>query len=132
MTVAKPSSNRSHHRGGRQAEQLLSCLAMRPQAGVPRASQVEQIWPQTSQTLAGQCLNTLIHSLKNQLADALGGQSPIMHSANHYALNFDGGLGVDVIEFESAVDTGHRLLSEGSTAAAIDAYRRTHLAEWPW
>jgi DNA-binding SARP family transcriptional activator len=111
-------------RAGGKAEQLLSCLAMRPQAGVARASLVEQIWPQTSQSLAGQCLNTLIHSLKNQLADALGGQSPIVHAANHYALNFDGGLGVDIIEFESAVDTGHRLLSAGSTAAAIDVYRR--------
>lgn len=111
-------------RAGGKAEQLLSSLAMRPQVGVSRASLVEQIWPDTSQSLAGQCLNTLIHSLKNQLADALGGQPPIVHAANHYTLNFDGGLGVDVIEFESAADAGHRLLSEGSLAMAIETYRR--------
>jgi DNA-binding SARP family transcriptional activator len=110
-------------RAGGKAEQLISSLALRPKGGISRAALVEQIWPETSQSLAGQCLNTLIHSLKIQLADALGGQPPIVHAASHYTLNFDSGLGVDVIEFESAVDAGHRLFSAGSTAAAIDAYR---------
>ena len=110
-------------RAGGKAEQLLSCLAMRPHVGASRALLVEHIWPETSQSLAGQCLNTLIHSLKNQLADALRGQPPIVHTASHYTLNFDSGLGVDTIEFENSVEAGHRLLSAGATAAAIEAYR---------
>jgi DNA-binding SARP family transcriptional activator len=64
----------------------------------------------------------LTHSLKAQLADALAGQPPIVHTQSHYALNLHGGVRVDVLEFESAVTAGHRLLSEGSTAAAIEAY----------
>jgi DNA-binding SARP family transcriptional activator len=33
-------------------------------------------------------------------------------------------VSVDVLEFESAVSAGHRLLSQGSTAQAIEAYER--------
>ena len=65
-----------------------------------------------------------MHGLKAQLADALDGQPPIVHLQSHYALNLDGGLTVDVVEFESAVDAGHRMLSAGSTAAAIEEYER--------
>jgi len=109
-------------RAGGKAEQLLSCLALHPRVGVHRATLVEHIWPDTPPTLAGQCLNTLIHSLKLQLADALAGQPPIVHTQSHYALNLHGGVRVDVLEFESAVTQGHRLLSTGSTAAAIESY----------
>ena len=109
-------------RAGGKAEQLLSCLALHPRVGVHRATLVEHIWPDNPTTLAGQCLNTLTHSLKTQLADALAGQPPIVHIQSHYALNLRGGVGVDVLEFESAVTAGHRLLSAGSTAAAIKSY----------
>jgi DNA-binding SARP family transcriptional activator len=47
-----------------------------------------------------------------------------VHTHNNYALNLDGGVTVDVLEFESAVSSGHRLLSEGCTAEAIEAYDR--------
>jgi DNA-binding SARP family transcriptional activator len=109
-------------RSGGKAEQLFSCLAMHPHAGVHRETLVEHIWPDAPLALASQCLNTLMHSLKAQLADALAGQPPIVHAGSHYALNLDGGLGVDVLEFESAVDAGDRLLSAGFTAAAIESY----------
>jgi DNA-binding SARP family transcriptional activator len=111
-------------RSGGKAEQLLSCLALNPRAGVHRSALVEQIWPHAPQTLAAQSLNTLMHSLKGQLADALAGQPPIVHRHNNYALNLDGGVAVDVLEFESAVSSGHRLFSEGATAEAIEAYDR--------
>ncbi len=109
-------------RSGGKAEQLLSCLALRPRTGVNRAALVEQIWPDTPLTLAGQCLSTLTHSLKAQLADALSGQPPVVHMQSRYILNLPGGVTVDVLEFESAVAAGHRLLSAGSTAAAIESY----------
>jgi len=109
-------------RAGGKAEQLLSCLALRPRGGVHRAALVEQVWPNTPLTLAGQCLNTLVYSLKAQLADALEGQPPIVYAQSHYALNLHGGVSVDVLEFESAVTVGGRLLSEDSTMAAIESY----------
>ena len=111
-------------RSGGKAERLLSYLALHPRAGVRRASLVELIWPDTPVPLANQCLNTLMHSLKAQLADGLAGQPPVVHLQNHYALNLHGGVSVDVLEFESALSTGHRLLSEGSTERAIEAYDR--------
>jgi DNA-binding SARP family transcriptional activator len=111
-------------RSGGKSEQLLSCLALHPRVGVHRGTLVGQVWPDTPVTQATQCLNTLVHSLKGQLADALAGQPPVVHSHSHYALNLRGGVAVDVLEFESAVTAGHRLLSEGSTAQAIEAYDR--------
>lgn len=109
-------------RPGGKTEQLLSYLAMHPRYGVPRATIVEQIWPDVPAPLAGQSLNTLMYSLKSQLSDALAGQPPIVHRHTHYSLNLSGGVQVDVVEFESATRAGNRLLSEGSTQAAINAY----------
>jgi DNA-binding SARP family transcriptional activator len=111
-------------RAGGKAEQLLSSLALHPQVGVNRETLVAHIWPDTSAILANQCLNTLTHWLKRQLSDALGGQSPIVHMQSRYTLNLNSGLTVDVLEFESAVDAGHRLSAAGSTLAAIRSYER--------
>ncbi len=120
LKLGRPVSLRS----GGKAEQLLCCLALHPQVGVQRSTLVEHIWPDTPPTLASQCLNTLMHSLKTQLADALAGQPPVVHIHSRYSLNLDGGLAVDVLEFESAVHTGHRLMSAGSTEEAIASYER--------
>jgi DNA-binding SARP family transcriptional activator len=109
-------------RSGGKAERLISCLALHARVGMRRAALVESIWPETSLEMAGQCLNTLVHSLKTQLCDGLGGQPPIVLSQGHYALNLDSGLGVDVLEFESAVKNGHLLSLTGSTLAAISSY----------
>lgn len=103
---------------------MLSCLALHPDVGVHRATLVEQVWPNVPISMANQCLNTLMHSLKGQLSDALGGQPPIVRAQSHYALNLSGGVKVDVVEFESAVDAGSRLQREGAHVAAIEAYER--------
>lgn len=120
LKLGTPASLRS----GGKAEQLLSILAMRARSGVHRETLVERIWPGAAPELSKQCLNTLVHGLKTQLADAIGGRAPIVHTQSHYLLNLDGGLGVDVLEFESAVDTGHRLRSGGSLREAIESYER--------
>jgi DNA-binding SARP family transcriptional activator len=111
-------------RAGGKAEQLLSILAMSHRSGVHRETLIERIWPDTEPALSNQCLNTLVHGLKTQFADALGGRPPVVHRQSHYILNLDGGLTVDALEFESAVDAGHRLLSAGATTAAIESYER--------
>ncbi|GFG52562.1 hypothetical protein MAGR_40030 [Mycolicibacterium agri] len=120
LKLGQPASLRP----GGKAEQLLSLLAVRARSGVHRETLFEKIWPGTEPALSKQCLNTLVHGLKTQLADAIGGQPPIVHMQTHYLLNLDGGLRVDVLEFESAVGIGDRLRSAGSVAAAIDAYER--------
>ena len=97
---------------------------MHPQLGVHRETLVEHIWPDTSTSQANQCLNTLTHLLKSQLSDALDGQAPIIHMQSRYSLNLASGLRIDVLEFESAIEAGHRLLSAGSTSAVISHPRR--------
>jgi DNA-binding SARP family transcriptional activator len=109
-------------RAGGKAEQLVGCLALHTGTGLHRAALVERVWPETPLELAGQCLNTLVHSLKRQLSGGLAGQSPIVHSQGRYTLNLDSGLGVDVVDFESRVRDGHVLQSKGSTSDAIASY----------
>jgi DNA-binding SARP family transcriptional activator len=120
LKMGEPASLRS----GGKAEQLLSILALKARSGVHRETLVEKIWPDAAPALSKQCLNTLVHELKTQLGDAIGGRPPIVHMQSTYQLNLHDGLKVDVLEFESAVNAGDRLLSEGSLAAAIDAYER--------
>ncbi|CAN3127958.1 AfsR/SARP family transcriptional regulator [Mycobacterium sp. smrl_JER01] len=111
-------------RPGGKAEKLLACLALQPRVGVSRDWLLEHIWPNSATTLAGPCLNTLMHSLKDHLTDALAGQPPILHMHGRYALNLTGGVGVDLLDFQSAVSAGDRLLAAGSTAAAIESYEQ--------
>lgn len=92
-----------------------------------RETLVESIWPDLDAARAIQCLNTLVHELKLQFADALGGQPPVVHAQSQYVLNLAGGLRVDALEFESAVDAGDHLLSAGETAAAIRSFEHALL-----
>jgi DNA-binding SARP family transcriptional activator len=109
-------------RSGGRAEQLLTYLALQPRIGLSRATLAERIWPDTPLTLATQSLSTLLYSVKAQLADGLAGQPPVVRTQSRYALNFHGGVVVDVLEFESSVAAGGRLLSQGSVSAAIEEY----------
>ena len=109
-------------RAGGKAEQLVGWLASHPNVGVHRATLVERIWPDASAALGGQCLNTLVHSLKMQLCDGLGGAAPIVLSQGRYMLNLGSGLEVDILEFESAVRDGHRHFTAGAVVAAISSY----------
>ncbi|WP_395306707.1 BTAD domain-containing putative transcriptional regulator [Mycobacterium sp. AMU20-3851] len=111
-------------RVGGKTEHVLSALAAHPHAGVTREALVEQVWPDTPLPQSIRCLSSLLHWLKRQLHDALGGEAPVIHSHNRYRLNIESGLSIDVLEFETAVDAAHRFHSAGSVAAAIDSYRR--------
>ncbi|MBT2498620.1 bacterial transcriptional activator domain-containing protein [Agromyces sp. ISL-38] len=88
---------------------------------------IESIWPDLAPARSIQCLNTLVHGLKTQFADALGGQPPVVHEQSQYVLNLAAGLRVDALEFESAVDAGDRLLSAGETTAAIRTFEHAVL-----
>jgi DNA-binding SARP family transcriptional activator len=123
LKLGKPAPLRS----GGKAEQLLSSLAINHRFGVHRETLMEAIWPGLAPGRSIQCLHTLVHELKLQFADALGGQPPVVHTQSQYLLNLDGGLKVDALELESAVDAGNRLLSAGETAAAIEWYERAVL-----
>jgi DNA-binding SARP family transcriptional activator len=80
-------------------------------------------------TLAGQSLNSLLHTLRKSLSDALYGDSPILHKNGVYRLNTEAGVGVDVMYFDELVNEGNRrrVIDSSSSAAfylqAVQVYR---------
>ena len=111
-------------RPGGKAEQLLRRLALNSKAGMDRDALIEAIWPDVRPERSIQSLNTLVHDLKSQFAHVMDGQPPVVHTQSQYVLNLTGPLTVDTLEFEQAIDAGHRLLTEGATESAIRSYER--------
>jgi DNA-binding SARP family transcriptional activator len=111
-------------RPGGKVEQFVGALALQVMHGVPRDELLERIWPGGDPALAAQSLNSLSHWLNRHLSDALDGSSPIVHKGGRYSLNTEGGLTVDVIEFEALLATAELLGSDGQIGAAIDSYHR--------
>ena len=109
-------------RPGGKVEQLIVSLALHVRQGVPREQLLEEVWPSSDIALAGQSLNSLAYWLNHKLRDALAGRRPIIRQGGRYLLNIGGGLKIDVIEFEAAVETGNRLGSGGDFHGAIEAY----------
>jgi DNA-binding SARP family transcriptional activator len=110
-------------RTGGKVERLVANLALREPDGVPRDELIGLVWPDTDFELARQSLNTLLHSLRLSLSDALAGDSPVLREAGRYRLNTERGIGIDVTQFDGAVDAGDRLQRAGDRSAAIRAYR---------
>ena len=67
-------------RPGGKVEKLVGILAMHPEGGLVREELIETVWPDTESNLAGQSLNSLIHSLHRSLSDALSGHPPVIGS----------------------------------------------------
>lgn len=111
-------------RPGGKVELMVGALAMHPADGLPRETLIQHLWPATDRSRAGQSLNSLVHSLKYQLCDALGGRAPIVRRGGRYVLNLDDNLGLDVLEFDDAVETGQQLAISGDTGAAITAFAK--------
>jgi DNA-binding SARP family transcriptional activator len=110
-------------RPGGKVERLVGALALEPTHGVARDELLERVWPGGDPALAAQSLNSLAHWLNRHLRDALAGSTPIVHGGGRYALNTDGGLRVDVVEFEAALEAAEVLGTDGRIGAAIDSYR---------
>lgn len=110
-------------RHGGKVEQLVGSLALQGPRGVLRDELIDQVWPDSDPTLAGQSLNSLAYWLSRHLRDALGGHSPILHDGGRYVLNTAGGVRVDIVEFEAAIDAGKASGTEGEIDSAIGWYR---------
>jgi DNA-binding SARP family transcriptional activator len=109
-------------RPGGKVEKLVGVLAMHAEGGLVRDELIDCVWPDTESSLAGQSLNSLIYSLHRSLSDALSGHSPVVRESGRYRLNIDGGVRIDVREFDDAVDMGDRRLRAGAAADAEFAY----------
>lgn len=110
-------------RAGGKVETLVGNLALRDPEGLERDELIGLVWPDTEYDLARQSLNTLLHSLRRTLSDALAGDAPVTWRAGRYRLNTDHGVGIDVSQFDGAVDAGDRLRRSGNDLAAIRAYQ---------
>ena len=106
-----------------KTERLLSMLAMQPRQTASRGRLLETVWPKIEPELAGQSLNSLVHSLRRLLSDALGGEAPIVVDSGMYRLNLDAGIRVDALDFETAILAGDAAYRDGQLEAAESHYR---------
>lgn len=111
-------------RSGGKTEALLVHLALAGLRGIPREALLHMIWPDSEPSLAGQALNSLVHSLKRLLGEALRGAEPVAATAGQYRLNEPAGFAVDVARFQALVAEGERLQREGQVGAATAIYER--------
>jgi DNA-binding SARP family transcriptional activator len=110
-------------RPGGKVEKLVATLAFHTQGGVERDELLGTVWPESEYDLAGQSLNSLVHSLARSLSDALAGNPPVVRRAGRYCLNTDQGVEIDVRQFDAAVDAGDRRSRAGDIEGALAAYR---------
>jgi DNA-binding SARP family transcriptional activator len=111
-------------RSGGRTEALLCSLALVRGHGIRRETLIDKIWPGTAPDLAGQSLNSLVHSLCKLLRDALAGEPPILHKGGCYRLNLEAGVVVDVMRFESLLRAGDRQVALGDSETAMAVYGR--------
>ncbi len=110
-------------RAGGKVELLLSELALRSRYGAPREELLALLWPDSDTAMAGHSLNALVSTLHRQFGDVLGGDGPVVRAAGNYALNLDGGVGLDLATFEAAADEADAALRSGDLEHAKAAYR---------
>jgi DNA-binding SARP family transcriptional activator len=101
---------------------FLICLALEKTYGVSREALLQKLWPDEDVVLAGQSLNSLVHSLRKLLSNILEGESPILHADDRYWLNTDAGIGVDVDWFEALALHGEQQEHSGNMQAAVHSY----------
>jgi DNA-binding SARP family transcriptional activator len=109
-------------RPGGKTEGLLCALAMRSNYRVDRDTLLGLLWPDVEATRAVRSLNSLVHSLRRLVGDALHGAPPVIYTNGASELNVDAGVSVDVAEFERRVDDGDRLMRSGDVDSAVRSY----------
>jgi DNA-binding SARP family transcriptional activator len=110
-------------RSGGKTEALLSSLALRCFKRIPRATLLGEVWPEADPDLSIQALNSLVHSLRRLLSDALGGQPPVTCLQGSYQLNLAAGVAVDYARFDELANEGDRK-SADSPQLAIASYEQ--------
>jgi DNA-binding SARP family transcriptional activator len=110
-------------RNADKTKALLVNLVLGPQA-VPRETLLQSLWPDSPAELAGQALNSLVHSLRRHLAAGLAGEPPVICVDGHYRLNVEAGIGIDVICFDQCLAAGFQYERSGQLGAAIEQYER--------
>jgi DNA-binding SARP family transcriptional activator len=108
---------------GGKTEALLCQLALRYAEGVPRATLLETLWPDSDAALAGEALRSRVNSLHTLLGAGLGGAAPVLHRDGGLRLNAAAGVGVDVARFDVLAASGDQQMRAGQVAQAAAAYQ---------
>lgn len=111
-------------RAGGKTEGLLRVLALHPRYTLSRDDLISLLWPQSSDTLAGQSLHSLVYSLHRLLGDCIEGAAPVIYTNGGYCLNAEAGVGVDVSLFDRLAESGVREAGAGDREAAAELFRR--------
>jgi DNA-binding SARP family transcriptional activator len=111
-------------RSGGKTEALLAHLGLGGRYGVPRDVLLRAIWPNSDTALAAQALNSLVHSLRSLLGEALSGATPVVQTGGHYRLNEAAGVAVDVARFKGLVSDGERCERAGQMGTAVELYEQ--------
>jgi DNA-binding SARP family transcriptional activator len=106
-----------------KTEALLTSLALHCYRPIPRATLLSNVWPEAEPELSIQALNSLLHSLRRLLGDALGDKPPVLCLQGAYQLNLAAGVGVDYARFDELAGQGD-LLARTDTARAITSYEK--------
>jgi DNA-binding SARP family transcriptional activator len=109
-------------RSGGKTQALLLTLSVCDGYCASRGALLEALWPGNLEDLSRQSLNTLVHSLRRSLGDAIGGAAPVVHANGYYRLNVEAGVSVDVGCFDSMARAGEAQARAGNIAAAVANY----------
>lgn len=115
--LALPNDQIALH--GSKSEALLVLLAIFHRAPVPRTFLLEQLWPDSETTLAGQALSSLTSEL-NRLGRHYGSQVNLLTCESTYVgFNLTAGIGTDMEAFDRLRTHGLTLLAQGEAQTGL-------------
>jgi DNA-binding SARP family transcriptional activator len=109
-------------RAAGKLEGLILTLALGSKSGVPREVLLNQLWPDSDTTLAGQSLNSLVYSLRRLVAEPLANKAPVLTDAGMYRLNLEAGISVDVSRFDALLLAADRRFRANDRPGASELY----------
>ncbi len=108
---------------GEKAKALLCHLALWSKQPIARDTLLESIWPRSDRTQSGQSLNTLLYSLRKLIGREIGDAAVVLQAEGYYQLNFEAGIGVDVVCFDDLAASGDQGARRGDWEAAAQSYQ---------
>ncbi|MBX2881189.1 MAG: hypothetical protein KTR32_14690 [Granulosicoccus sp.] len=109
----------------RHAKLLVKLLALAPKQKLHREQLMELLWPEVSSRSSTNNLNKTLYMARRALEPNLesGNQSQFLHRHGEFiALQADGGLTIDVLEFEQSASLSRSVGTIDSLEAAIALY----------
>lgn len=106
-------------RPGSKPEQLLIGLALSSQDGLTPVRIVELLWPNRDPALARQSLSSLLYQLHVLSQKHLSGHNLIRSYPGHYTIDRSSGVCMDTEYFDTLLDQGEILHSDGEVERGI-------------